>query len=53
MEVDINNSWTSWTTYSHPGSRGSGALMLVKVEHDTSCRWLRLASRDFFADLAR
>jgi uncharacterized protein YigE (DUF2233 family) len=53
MELDINQSWTNFITYTHPGNGVAVPQMLTKNEHPNPYRYLQPSSRDFVAVLAR
>ena len=53
MELDINQSWTNFITYTHPGNGVTVPQMLTKNEHPNPYRYLQPSSRDFVAVLAR
>jgi hypothetical protein len=53
MELDINQSWTNFMTYSHPGNGAAVPTMLTQNEHPNPYRYLQASSRDFVAVLAR
>ena len=53
MELDINQSWTNFITYTHPGNGVAVPQMLTKDEHPNPYRYLQPSSRDFVAVLAR
>jgi Phosphodiester glycosidase len=53
MELDINQSWTNFITYTHPGNQVSVPQMLTKDEHPNPYRYLQPSSRDFVAVLTR
>jgi hypothetical protein len=53
MELDINQSWTNFITYTHPSSGVAVPQMLTKDEHPNPYRYLQPSSRDFVAVLAR
>jgi hypothetical protein len=52
MELDINQSWTNFITYTHPGNGVAVPQMLTKNEHPNPYRYLQPSSRDFVAVLA-
>jgi hypothetical protein len=52
MEMDINQSWTNFITYTHPGNGVAVPQMLTKNEHPNPYRYLQPSSRDFVAVLA-
>jgi hypothetical protein len=47
MELDINEDWTSFITYRHPGAREPSNLLPEMFRPDT--RYLEPDERDFFA----
>ncbi len=53
MELDINQSWTNFITYSHPSKGVAVPQMLTKNEHPNPYRYLQPSSRDFVAVFAR
>ena len=53
MELDINQSWTNFITYTHPNPGEAVPHMLTKDEHPNPYRYLQPSSRDFVAVLAR
>jgi hypothetical protein len=53
MELDINQSWTNFITYTHPSNGVAVPQMLTKDEHPNPYRYLQPSSRDFVAVLAR
>jgi len=53
MELDINQSWTNFITYTHPGNGVAVPQMLTKDEHPNPYRYLQPSSRDFVAVLTR
>jgi len=53
MELDINQSWTNFITYTHPGNGVAVPAMLTKDEHPNPYRYLQPSSRDFVAVLTR
>jgi uncharacterized protein YigE (DUF2233 family) len=53
MELDINQDWTNFITYSHPSQGVSVPHMLTSNEHPNPYRYLQPSSRDFVAVLAR
>ena len=53
MELDINQSWTNFITYTHPGKGVAVPRMLTNNEHPNPYRYLQPSSRDFVAVLAR
>lgn len=53
MELDINQDWTNFITYTHPGTGVAVPHMLTKDEHPNPYRYLQPSSRDFVAVLAR
>ena len=53
MELDINQSWTNFITYTHPSPGTAVPQMLTKNEHPNPYRYLQPSSRDFVAVLAR
>jgi len=53
MELDINQSWTNFITYSHPDNGVAVPKMLTNNEHPNPYRYLQPSSRDFVAVLAR
>jgi hypothetical protein len=53
MELDINQSWTNFITYTHPSNGVAVPQMLTKNEHPNPYRYLQPSSRDFVAVLAR
>jgi uncharacterized protein YigE (DUF2233 family) len=52
MELDINQSWTNFITYTHPRNGVAVPQMLTKNEHPNPYRYLQPSSRDFVAVLA-
>ena len=52
MELDINQSWTNFITYSHPRNGVAVPQMLTRNEHPNPYRYLQPSSRDFVAVLA-
>ena len=52
MELDINESWTNFITYTHPSNGVAVPQMLTKDEHPNPYRYLQPSSRDFVAVLA-
>ena len=52
MELDINQSWTNFITYTHPGNGVAVPQMLTTNEHPNPYRYLQPSSRDFVAVLA-
>jgi hypothetical protein len=53
MELDINQSWTNFITYTHPSNGVAVPAMLTKDEHPNPYRYLQPSSRDFVAVLTR
>ena len=53
MELDINQSWTNFITYTHPSNGVAVPQMLTNNEHPNPYRYLQPSSRDFVAVLAR
>src|SRR5450759_2239440 len=53
MELDINQSWTNFITYTHPSNGVAVPQMLTKDEHPNPYRYLQPSSRDFVAFLPR
>jgi Phosphodiester glycosidase len=53
MELDINQSWTNFITYTHPGHGVAVPHMLTMDEHPNPYRYLQPSARDFVAVLAR
>jgi hypothetical protein len=53
MELDINQSWTNFITYTHPRNGVAVPHMLTKDEHPNPYRYLQPSSRDFVAVLTR
>jgi len=53
MELDINQSWTNFITYTHPSRGVAVPRMLTTNEHPNPYRYLQPSSRDFVAVLAR
>jgi len=53
MELDINQSWTNFITYTHPSNGAAVPQMLTKDEHPNPYRYLQPSSRDFVAVSAR
>jgi hypothetical protein len=53
MELDINQSWTNFITYTHPSAGVAVPHMLTNNEHPNPYRYLQPSSRDFVAVLAR
>ena len=53
MELDINQDWTNFITYTHPGNGVAVPQMLTKDEHPNPYRYLQPSSRDFVAVRAR
>jgi hypothetical protein len=53
MELDINQSWTNFITYTHPSPGVAVPHMLTNNEHPNPYRYLQPSSRDFVAVLAR
>jgi hypothetical protein len=53
MELDINQSWTNFITYTHPSNGVAVPQMLTKDEHPNPYRYLQPSSRDFVAVLTR
>ncbi len=53
MELDINQSWTNFITYTHPRKGEAVPHMLTTNEHPNPYRYLQPSSRDFVAVLAR
>lgn len=53
MELDINRDWTSYMTYTHPGSGRPVPHLLTSDQHPDAYRYLRPSSRDFLAVYAR
>jgi hypothetical protein len=47
MELDINEDWTSFITYRHPGAGEPSNLLPEMFRSDT--RYLEPDERDFFA----
>jgi Phosphodiester glycosidase len=53
MELDINQSWTNFITYTHPSKGVAVPNMLTSDEHPNPYRYLQPSPRDFVAVLAR
>ena len=53
MELDINQSWTNFMTYTHPSAGVAVPHMLTSDEHPNPYRYLQPSSRDFVAVSAR
>lgn len=53
MELDINQSWTNFITYTHPSPGVAVPQMLTKDAHPNPYRYLQPSSRDFVAVHAR
>ena len=53
MELDINQSWTNFITYTHPSKGVAVPHMLTSDEHPNPYRYLQPSPRDFVAILAR
>jgi hypothetical protein len=53
MELDINQSWTNFITYTHPSQGVAVPHMLTSDEHPNPYRYLQPSARDFVAILAR
>jgi hypothetical protein len=53
MELDINQSWTNFITYAHPGGGVAVPHMLTSDEHPNPYRYLQPSARDFVTVLAR
>ena len=53
MELDLNQSWANFITYTHAGNGVAVPQMLTKNEHPNPYRYLQPSSRDFVAVLAR
>ena len=53
MELDINQDWTNFITYTHPSNGVAVPHMLTNNEHPNPYRYLHPSSRDFVAVLAR
>jgi Phosphodiester glycosidase len=53
MELDINQSWTNFITYTHPSRGVAVPNMLTSDEHPYPYRYLQPSPRDFVAVLAR
>jgi hypothetical protein len=52
MELDINQSWTNFITYTHPSRGVAVPHMLTSDEHPNPYRYLQASARDFIAVLA-
>ena len=53
IELDINQDWTNFITYTHPSQGVSVPHMLTSNEHPNPYRYLQPSSRDFVAVLGR
>jgi Phosphodiester glycosidase len=53
IELDINQSWTNFITYTHPRQGVAVPQMLTTDEHPNPYRYLQPSARDFVAVLAR
>jgi hypothetical protein len=53
IELDINQSWTNFITYTHPSQGVAVPQMLTRDEHPNPYRYLQPSARDFVAVLAR
>jgi hypothetical protein len=53
MELDINQDWTNFITYTHPSKEVAVPQMLTKDAQANPYRYLQPSSRDFVAVHAR
>ena len=53
MELDINQSWTNFITYTHPSNGVAVPHMITQDEQPNPFRYLQPSARDFVAVLAR
>jgi hypothetical protein len=53
MELDINQDWTNFITYTHPSSTKAVPHMLTPDEHPNPWRYLQPSTRDFVSVMGR
>lgn len=53
MELDINQDWTNFITYTHPNATTAVPHMLTPDEHPNPWRYLQPSTRDFVSVVGR
>ncbi|HEV7147749.1 MAG TPA: phosphodiester glycosidase family protein [Pedococcus sp.] len=53
MELDINQDWTNFITYTHPSATQAVPHMLTPDEHPNPWRYLQPSTRDFVSVVGR